>query len=206
MYEIDSEYLSKRNENCFECGVEIVYSEDDYNYRRDKTSCRECHIINQEKYEKEFLKHYKYIEIRETSEEYKKLRRNLRASIRVKFKSIIKNPNNKNKNKFNNRIGCTIEEYKEHISKYFKFDNKMNWENYGKYWDVDHITPIDYYDLTKESEIEKAFNYKNVRALRKSDNYLLSVVLNKNTCLWTKFSYLKPEKREKIMKLKDWKL
>ena len=44
-------------------------------------------------------------------------------------------------------LGCSFEDFKQHIES--KFENWMNWENYGLYngklnygWDIDHIIPV----------------------------------------------------------------
>jgi hypothetical protein len=65
-------------------------------------------------------------------------------------------------------IGCTIDEYKIYLEKQFKPD--MSWNNHGKVWEIDHILPCDSFDLTKEEEQHKCFNYKNTQPLYKSEN------------------------------------
>lgn len=52
----------------------------------------------------------------------------------------------------------------------YQFDDKMNWENYGKYWHIDHIIPCSSFDLTIEKNIEICFNWKNLRPLYGPDN------------------------------------
>ena len=37
-------------------------------------------------------------------------------------------------------IGCSREEFLLHLEK--QFTKEMNWENYGTYWEVDHIIPL----------------------------------------------------------------
>ena len=37
-------------------------------------------------------------------------------------------------------LGCSIVEYKAFLEN--KFDNKMSWDNYGVYWEIDHIKPL----------------------------------------------------------------
>lgn len=71
-------------------------------------------------------------------------------------------------------IGCSIAELKKHLESQFK--DGMSWENYGFYgWHIDHIIPCAAFDLSKEDEQKKCFNYKNLQPLwavennRKSD-------------------------------------
>ena len=73
-------------------------------------------------------------------------------------------------------LGCPIEELKSHLENMFK--PNMTWENYGfgkDKWNIDHIVPISFFDLTDRSEFLKACNFKNLQPLwhieniRKSD-------------------------------------
>lgn len=67
-------------------------------------------------------------------------------------------------------LGCTFGEYKIYLEK--KFKNKMNWSNMGGKtgWQIDHIRPLASFDLSKESEQLKAFNYKNTQPMWAYDN------------------------------------
>lgn len=46
----------------------------------------------------------------------------------------------------------------------------MNWNNYGTYWNIDHIEPCCSFDLTIKENQQKCFNYKNCRPLLVSEN------------------------------------
>lgn len=43
----------------------------------------------------------------------------------------------------------------------------MTWENFGTVWKIDHIIPIDSYDLTDEKQLYECFNYRNMRPIHK---------------------------------------
>lgn len=66
-------------------------------------------------------------------------------------------------------IGCTPLHYKMWIS--YTLRNNMVWENYGKYWSIDHVIGINNFDLTKKENIQKAFNWKNTFALENYKNF-----------------------------------
>jgi hypothetical protein len=63
-------------------------------------------------------------------------------------------------------IGCSIDDLKKHLET--QFLPEMNWENHGEIWEIDHITPCSYFDLTKIEEQKKCFNYNNLQPLFKT--------------------------------------
>jgi hypothetical protein len=56
-------------------------------------------------------------------------------------------------------LGCSIKEYTLYLEK--QFDKNMSWENYGTYWEIDHICP-----LSKRG----SFHYTNTQPLSISEN------------------------------------
>jgi hypothetical protein len=70
-------------------------------------------------------------------------------------------------------LGCTFEEFKEHIEK--QFVDGMSWDNRSK-WHIDHIYPI---SLAKsEEEVIKLNHYTNLQPLWAKDNIRKSNKLN----------------------------
>jgi hypothetical protein len=65
-------------------------------------------------------------------------------------------------------IGCSIDDCKKHLESQFK--RGMNWENYGKFWEIDHILPCASFDLTKESDQKICFHYTNLQPLKRKKN------------------------------------
>ncbi len=66
-------------------------------------------------------------------------------------------------------LGCSFEEFREHIQSQFVED--MSWDNYGKYgWHIDHIRPLDSFNLTDSEELKEAWNYTNLQPLWAKDN------------------------------------
>lgn len=63
-------------------------------------------------------------------------------------------------------IGCTIEEFKAYIEKQFK--PGMTWDNYGKYWHVDHIIPLGL--ATTEEQVKELLHYTNLQPLEAKKN------------------------------------
>jgi len=49
-------------------------------------------------------------------------------------------------------------------------ENGLTIENYGESWHVDHIKPLAAFDLSDETQVREATNYKNLQALTVEDN------------------------------------
>jgi predicted transcriptional regulator len=64
----------------------------------------------------------------------------------------------------------SIQQLKEHLES--KFDEKMNWDNYGSYWDVDHIYPqsLLQYDNMQHENFLKTWSLDNLQPLSKIEN------------------------------------
>ena len=60
-------------------------------------------------------------------------------------------------------IGCTSDELKNYLES--KFLPTMTWDNYGKYWHIDHIIPCSLFNLIDEEEQKKCFHYTNMQPL-----------------------------------------
>jgi hypothetical protein len=65
-------------------------------------------------------------------------------------------------------LGCTFEEFKQHLEN--KFEPWMNWDNYGKYngefnfgWDIDHVIPQS--SAKTEDELLQLNHYTNLKPL-----------------------------------------
>ncbi len=66
-------------------------------------------------------------------------------------------------------IGCSIEELKQHLES--QFTSNMNWDNHGQYgWHIDHIKPVNTFDLTDEEQLKRCWHYTNLRPLWWDEN------------------------------------
>lgn len=106
--------------------------------------------------EKEKINKKEYLKIPKNKiTAYLRNRLNALVSKRYKYSSILV------------LIGCSKNELFNHLESQFKLG--MSWDNYGK-WHIDHIKPCAKFDLTKESEQKKCFNYKNLQPLWAEEN------------------------------------
>ena len=64
----------------------------------------------------------------------------------------------------------SMNELKIHLE--FQFDEFMSWDNYGKYWEIDHIVPQSYFRFTSMSDLEfqECWQLINLRPLECSKN------------------------------------
>ena len=72
-------------------------------------------------------------------------------------------------------LGCSIDELKQHLEAQFyphpETGEVMTWENYGLYgWHIDHIQPLDSFDLRDREQFLKAVHYTNLQPLWACDN------------------------------------
>lgn len=65
-------------------------------------------------------------------------------------------------------LDCSLEDLKKYLQKQFK--SGMNWKNYGKIWEIDHIIPCCKFDLNKPKEQYKCFHYTNLQPLTIYEN------------------------------------
>ena len=78
-------------------------------------------------------------------------------------------------------LGTTSEIFKSWIE--FNFEENMNFENHGKYWHVDHVIPVSKFNINKEEDVLKCFNWINLSPLTKIDNLTKSNNIEKEQIL-----------------------
>lgn len=67
-------------------------------------------------------------------------------------------------------VDYSLEELMSHLES--KFDENMNWDNYGKYWHIDHIKPkslFKYSDFT-DKEFKECWSLSNLQPLEAMEN------------------------------------
>lgn len=68
-------------------------------------------------------------------------------------------------------LGCSLSEFKKHIESFFQ--PGMTWSNHGRgfgKWELDHIVGCNNFDLSKEENRKKCFNYKNLKPMWYEDH------------------------------------
>ena len=93
--------------------------------------------------------------------------RMLRRAIKVGYKK---------KQKTMHHFGCSTNELMSHLQS--KFKSGMNWNNYGKIWEVDHIVPCDSFNLTDDFQVRLCNHFTNLQPMlvhlnrRKSNKFI----------------------------------
>lgn len=68
-------------------------------------------------------------------------------------------------------LGCSIQELKKYLEE--RFEPGMSWSNHGigaGKWNIDHIVPFLYVDLSDEADLKRVLHYTNLRPLWHEDN------------------------------------
>ena len=171
---------STKKRICSDCKIEKNI-EDFYKWNRDKYCgkkfiCKVCDNGRAKKYrdnnkEKEKIRRRKkYLKRRDIEilkdNEYKKKRRaidpsfKLLRNLRDRHRIAVKSAFAEKKFRTTKLLGCDSKFLKTYFEKLFKPD--MNWSNYGKIWNIDHIYPLSKVDWNNKEQVAMVCNYKNL--------------------------------------------
>lgn len=90
---------------------------------------------------------------------------NLAEKVRDRMRKLV----SKNKVGSGARdLGCSLEFFKEYLEE--RFDEHMTWNNYGAYWELDHVWPLSMFNLTDRDDFLAACHYSNIQPLSKDRN------------------------------------
>jgi len=89
----------------------------------------------------------------------------LKESIRVRIYNGLKDGKDRSTEQY---LGCNISDYTLYLES--KFTSEMSWDNYGTYWEIDHIKPICKFNLLDEQEMYLCFHFENTQPLSKTEN------------------------------------
>lgn len=86
-------------------------------------------------------------------------------SLKIRIHEVLKEYKTTSSNYL---LGCT----KGHIMKWLEYQHgdKIDWNNYSSYWHIDHVIPLDFFDMTSKEEQLICFNWMNLRPLEKGSN------------------------------------
>lgn len=73
------------------------------------------------------------------------------------------------KNTYISYVKCKREELLDWIE--FQFGSSFSWETYGKMWVIDHVIPIDFFNLDDEHHVNMCFSWFNLRPYETTQNH-----------------------------------
>jgi hypothetical protein len=65
-------------------------------------------------------------------------------------------------------MGISKYEFIDHINSYCL--DGMTLQNFGSVWGIDHIVPVELFDLSDPEELKLCYNYNNIMPMYNSDN------------------------------------
>lgn len=72
------------------------------------------------------------------------------------------------KDKTMDLVGCSPMQLRSHLESHFT--KQMSWDNYGRYWHVDHIIPVSAFDHTSRKQRQQCWHWTNLRPLQATLN------------------------------------
>lgn len=101
-----------------------------------------------------------------------KMATDIRYRLRSNMSSAVGQSLRKNKSghQWEKLVGYTVDDLKRHLES--QFDEDMNWNNYGKYWSIDHIVPVSAFSITNYDDVslKVCWGLANLRPLLHTEN------------------------------------
>ena len=142
------------------------------------------HKEERKKYKKKYYQEYKEQQ-QLSSREYrrknkevinKKARQKYATDVKLRLSKSISNSiyraikTNKAERHWERLVPYDLQQLKEHLES--QFDKTMNWDNYGSYWEIDHIIPINTFNFSssEDHDFQICWSLANLRPLEKCEN------------------------------------
>jgi hypothetical protein len=147
---------------CKECNKQRLYKWREENPEKFQANCKRYREKQESKDKRNTNRREKYWN--NIQERLTQLYRN-RVRLCVKKKSSF--PRNTHID-YTSLLGC----HWEYLIKWLEFNmtSDMTWDNYGIYWHIDHIYPCAKFNLEKDDERKRCFNWTNLAPLNGIEN------------------------------------
>ena len=87
------------------------------------------------------------------------------TNIRTRIHNVLKQ--NKT-DKTDKLLGCNKTQLHYWLS--YQLHDDLTWDNYADVWQIDHVVPLAFFDMTDQKQQLLAFNWSNLRPLYSDDN------------------------------------
>lgn len=136
-----------------------IYHEEHKEQAKEYSKCYQENnkIKEKQRYAKYHLTHYN-IDLKYTIDH--KVMSTIYASLKSNFHDTI----------YNKYLNYNMVTLKEHLEK--QFTSEMSWDNYGSYWELDHIIPKSQFNYSSvdDKEFQLCWSLSNLRPLSKTEN------------------------------------
>ena len=114
-------------------------------------------------------KHREKLNTKRNLKYHTNIQHKLKVTLRNRIGTVLKIKNATKSFKTVELLGCSIDDFKLYLES--KFQDGMSWDNHTRNgWHIDHIIPLDAFDLTKSEEQLKACHYTNLQPLWSKEN------------------------------------
>ena len=115
------------------------------------------------------------------------------CSYRTRLAEVLQK---QKRNTYISYLNCKREQFLDWI--YFQFDGEFEWEGYSTKWVIDHVIPIEFFDLNNKLERYFCFSWFNLRPLCKQEN------LQKSNKLLLEVVEQHQQKIYDFLEIKNW--
>jgi hypothetical protein len=169
------DFLTSKEKVCSVCG-KTFFSKGRINAGKTcSVECRKKHYTlyhsqprikaQRKAYQQSHLKERQiYLKKKELENPVHKLAHLLRSNLK---RNLVLNFNDKDNTRFEELVGYSYVDLKLHLEKQFTSD--MSWDNYGTYWQVDHVVPLSWFK-TKSQFLKRGWALSNLQPLESSLN------------------------------------
>jgi hypothetical protein len=157
---INPDYKNIIDKYCSKCNINKSINDFYFDKSKDNFSsvCKLCKSIIQ--------KNNRH-KINERKRQYKKTSTTrIKENLQIRLYSLVKK--NHNSNKLSKYLGCSKDFFINWIES--QLYGRMNMDNYGKIWHIDHCKPCKSFDFSNEEQIKECFSWKNMRPLYAEEN------------------------------------
>jgi len=164
-YQKNTNQVKKFNQAYYQANKERLKAKREVKEVKDRTRIRER--SNYQKNKDKIIKHnVMYQKHMYSNNPTIRLKMSIYSRIRQAFKAQKSYKNNKT----SELLGCSVQEAKLYIESLWL--PGMSWENYTvNGWHIDHIKPVNTFDLTDPEQQKVCFHYTNLRPLWATDNW-----------------------------------